>query len=186
MRKDDMKKALDAIASSRRAIRIRTKHPDGTVLAGFILRNARSFLVIQEVTSFELDGIIILPKRWLRGICNGKNERGLNSVLQNVMNVASVSIDSAYGKLDTVAEILAHLKAESIWPAIEVVYKREASIYIGPITTVSEKAFKVYCYDAAGEWEKEYELEYSEIFKIEIDSKYVRHFNEYMKGKRQG
>jgi hypothetical protein len=56
-------------------------------------------------------------------------------------------------------------------------------LFIGPITEVGSEQFSLRCYDAAGRWEKVYELRYDEIFRIEFDSQYCNHFNEYMKAK---
>ena len=37
------------------------------------------------------------------------------------------------------------------------------------------------CYDAASKWEGGYEINYDDVFRIEIDSKYCNYFNDYMK-----
>ena len=80
---------------------------------------------------------------------------------------------------------MTYLKREDIWPAIEVLYKSNMSLYMGPVTDISKTSLKIYCYDVNGNWEKEYELDYRDVFKIEINSRYVRHFNEYMRTKKR-
>ena len=68
---------------------------------------------------------------------------------------------------------------------LEIVFDEgtNSAFYLGPITNVNTKHFSIMCYDAAGKWEKEYQLDYNEVFKIEFDSKYCNHFNSFMKYK---
>ena len=82
-------------------------------------------------------------------------------------------------------EVLAEIKRRGIWPAIEILDKKGtvSIFYIGPITRLLENAFFLKCYDAMGKWEKAYELNYNEIFRIDINSRYCKHFNRYMKAK---
>ncbi len=80
----------------------------------------------------------------------------------------------------SVEQVLNLMMKKHVWPIIETVQKNRSSLYIGPLTKVDGKEFKIYCYDAKGKWEGNYKLQYQNIFKIEINSKYGRHFNEYM------
>lgn len=61
-----------------------------------------------------------------------------------------------------------------------MVSKKSKGFYLGPITSVGEDGFSLYCYDAEGKWEKEYGLEFKGIGKVEFQSKYTENFNGYM------
>lgn len=178
-----MKQKLDNLVKSRSVIKLCTRHPDGTVFYGIVLGNTTLFVVLQELTSFEADGIVVIPKKWITAIHNGKNERCMNEVVQNILSTNGISISNPCEGLKSLRELVGHLQKEDIWPAVEVLYEGKESLYLGPITKVSRRSFSMNCFDAAGEWEKEYELGYNEIFKIEIESRYVKHFSEYMKRK---
>ena len=73
------------------------------------------------------------------------------------------------------------MKRYRIWPAIETIYNSEGAFYIGPITSISNDTFGLYCYDAEGKWEKEYELGFADVIRLEWSSKYCTHFNKYMR-----
>ena len=64
---------------------------------------------------------------------------------------------------------------------METLYNSESSFYIGPIKSITQEGFKLYCYDATGKWEKEYQFGYEEVKRAEWASKYCIHFNSYMK-----
>lgn len=61
-----------------------------------------------------------------------------------------------------------------------MVSKKSKGFYLGPITSVGQNIFSLYCYDAKGKWEKEYGLEYKGIGKVEFQSKYTVNFNNFM------
>jgi hypothetical protein len=166
-------------------ILIRTKPPDATEFQGIVLANTETFVIIQQITDFEANGIVVIAKKWIESVRNGKFEKCANEILRSTVPSESSPRAAPYLGASSWEEIVAALQAADIWPAVEVIYKGEPSFYIGPVTAVSKDSFKLYCYDAAGQWEKEYELDYDEVFKIEIDSKYVKRFNEYMRTKRK-
>ncbi|MGB7208381.1 MAG: hypothetical protein WBD27_06965 [Pyrinomonadaceae bacterium] len=164
-------------------IKIRTKHPDGTDFGGIVLENKRSFVIIQQITSFEPDGIVIIPKTWIKGIRNGKFEKCANEIIRSILTNEGLVASGWHTELNTLEAIMAHLKANNVWPAVEVLYNGDASFYIGPVIDILPNSFKIHSYDASGKWEKKYELEYKEVFKVEINSSYVKNFNEYMQSK---
>lgn len=178
-----LKQDLAALADSHWAIQVRTKHPDGTTIDGVVLDDKKTYIVLQEISSFEPDGVIVLPKKWIKSIRNGKIEKCMNEVLQQQPAIDYGAVGASYRAFDKIEELIMHLHVADIWPAIEVLFNGQASLYMGPVTAVGKRSFTLACFDAAGEWEKEYELEYREIFKIEIDSKYVAHLNAYMRRK---
>ena len=45
----------------------------------------------------------------------------------------------------------------------------------------SKKAFRIMCYDAYGDWEKDYLIDYVELFRVTWGDRYSRHFNAYMR-----
>ena len=59
--------------------------------------------------------------------------------------------------------------------------KIETLFFLGKITRIEIFVFWILHYDANGKWDKEYPIEYSEIFKIEFNDLYARYFNAYMK-----
>jgi hypothetical protein len=180
-----MNKYLDASRARKKLIRIRTKHPDSTKFDGIVLQNAKAFAALLKMDDFEPDGIVVIPKKWLKSIRDGKFEACANEVVRFVGSLKRRDPFKWPSHFHSLPDILAYLKQRDIWPAVEIVYSGGSALYLGPITEVSTRSMRIYSYDGAGEWEKEYEIDFAEIFKIEIESRYTRHFNAYMKEQRK-
>ncbi|MCY2977316.1 MAG: hypothetical protein NTU79_01455 [Planctomycetota bacterium] len=174
---------LEASKASNELIRIVTKHPDGTTLDGIVLSHSRTLVVIREITGFEPDGVIGIPKAWIEKVQKGKREKCASEIikLENTLVDCDDSLD--FAEWNTPKDVIAQLQQCDVWPAVEVISCSRASLYMGPITEVSKSWFKLHCYDACGKWEKVYKIEYHEVFKIEVESKYVKCFNRYMRRK---
>lgn len=163
--------------------RFKTIHPDGDNCDGVVLAVKRSFLVIKEATDFEFDGTIILPKRVVRGYRDSEFEQCYNDVIRSNGQIKNIAIPDWLHKCSSVPEVLDQLKSHDMWPGVETLFDegKGSAFYLGPILETREHSFSINCYDAAGRWEKVYDLKYDEIFRIEFDSKYCNHFNNYMK-----
>jgi hypothetical protein len=142
-----MKQQLDNLIKSHSVIKLGTKHPDGTVFYGIVLDKRRLFVVLQQLTSFEPDGIVVIPKKRIRSIHNGKNERCMNEVVQNIRSINGISISNPCEGLNSLREIVDHLRTEDIWPVVEVLYEGKESLYLGPIMKVSRRSFTMNCFD---------------------------------------
>jgi hypothetical protein len=164
-------------------MRFKTKHPDGDNYDGIVTHIKPGFIVLREEESFELDGVIILPKRFIKGVRDGKFDLCCNEILRRNGALKHLRPIRWLNSCETIPQVIAALMRRDIWPGVEVIFNEgaESALYLGPITRVADDRFFIKCYDAAGRWEKEYELSYGEIFRIEIDSMYSRHFNAYMR-----
>lgn len=167
-------------------IRLRTIHPDGDNLDGVVTGIKRRFIVLREEKDFEFDGVVVLPKKVIRGYRDGRFEQCANRIIRANGEVKKARGPGWLEKCESLQDVLRGLKRRDIWPAVEILSgdksRKESAFYLGPITEVSSKSFVLRCYDAAGQWEKEYDLCVSEIFKVEFDSAYCTHFNRYMRG----
>jgi hypothetical protein len=172
---------LNKSKARNRIIRVRTKHPDESSFDGIVLQNDKSFVALRTFDDFEANGIVVVPKKWLKNIRDGEFEDGTNEVIRFAGTITSRDMPAWPKMFANLTEILSYLKERDIWPAIEIVYDGGSPLYVGPITEVTKKRVRLYCYDAAGKWEKEYDIDVTEIFKIEIESRYTRHFSAYMK-----
>ena len=72
------KKSLD----QKWCLRLRTRHPDGDNFDGVITQIKSRFIVLCEEENFEFDGIIVLPKRFIKGVRDGKYEVCSNEILR--------------------------------------------------------------------------------------------------------
>src|SRR5688572_20951196 len=93
MRKQEYYQAEDVPMSVKRkyekslaetwCMRFKTKHPDGDNYDGIITHIKPSFIVMREEENFQLDGVIILPKRSIKGFRDGKFEQCCNEILRH-------------------------------------------------------------------------------------------------------
>lgn len=168
-------------------LRFKTSNPDGDNYDGVVMLNQRTFIVIQEMRGFEFDGVVLLPKKMIKGYRDAKFESCTNEIVRQNGAIKKLRIPAWLSSCETIPQVLIELMDRGIWPGIEQL-KNENTLtayYLGPITGTGDTGFWLTCYDAAGKWEKEYFLKYQNIFKIEINSKYCKHFNKYMKGQNE-
>lgn len=166
-------------------IRFKTNHPDGDTFDGIVTHIAPNFIIMREEWDFEFNGIVLLQKKNIKGYRDGKYEACFNAILQQNGQMKKLRVPRWLDSCKTIPQVIQNIKQHNIWPIIERLFNegKETDFYIGPITEVSDESFSVYCYDAAGEWESEYKIRYEEIFRVEFDSKYCKHFNSYMRNK---
>jgi hypothetical protein len=167
------------------SIRFETLHPDTDNYDGVITHNKPDFIVLREQEDFEFDGIVILSKQFIKSIRDGKYEKCCNEILRYNGAIKRLRVPKWMSNCETMQKIFNMAKRRNIWLGVEIVFKEgtESAFYIGPIASADEKHFSIKCYDATGKWEKEYQLDYAEVFKIEFASKYCNNFNAFMKSK---
>ena len=146
-----------------------------------MIHNGSSIVLIREFKDLSADGIIGLPKKSLAGIRDGAFELCENEILRRSGEIGSAKPVKWLAEINTVEELLHGLSKRKVWPGIEQVKRRGPALFVGPIFHLEKDACNIYCYDAAGNWEDIYRIEFKNIFKIEFESKYLNHFNEYMR-----
>jgi len=164
-------------------MRFETVHPDGDNYDGVITHIKPEFIILREEESFELDGVILLPKRFIKSIRDGKYDKCCNQIIRANGAMKKLRAPRWLGSCETIPQVISSMMRRKIWPGVEIIFNQgsDSAFYLGPITQVGDEQFFIKSYDAAGKWEKEYQLSYDEIFRIELDSKYCNHFNAFMR-----
>jgi hypothetical protein len=176
-----MKTTLQKSCRQKWAIHINTTHPDKDTYGAIVLTHSKSLVVFQEERAFELDGINILPRTSIESVRDTEVEQCCNLILRENGQMRRLSGAKWIRELKTIRQAIQVLYQRKIWPAIEVVWDDQSALYIGPITAVTNRNFRLLCYDAAGEWEKEYTIAHREVFRIDFWGAYTNHFNAHMK-----
>ena len=164
-------------------MRFKTNHPDGDAYDGIVTHIKPRFIVLHEEKDFAFDGLVVLPKKNIKGFRDGAYERCFNEILRHSGAIKELRRVPWLRNADSIPRLIAALMQRDIWPAIETIddARTDSSFYIGPITGVFADRFTIMHYDATGEWDAEYELEFREVFRIEFGSKYCEQFNAYMR-----
>jgi hypothetical protein len=177
-----MNRILNQSLRARRVVTISTSHPAKVGFCGIVLATPKDLVVLNQVRDFEPDGFVVLPKAWIDDVRSGPFEKTQDEILRDA-GAAEPASASPFAGLEHLDQIADYCHAHDVWPVVEVIYKGRASLYRGPVTDVSVHSFELFCYSAAAEWEKKYELDYEEVFKLEVESRHVRRFNAYMRKK---
>lgn len=186
MNKKTIRKCEKSLARNW-SIRVKTKDQIGDNYDGVILNIKENFIALREERDFEFDGIIILVKKFIKSCRDGKIEKCCNEILK--INGAIQKIDKPewLNDCENIKQVLEKMMERDIWPGVETLFKLnkkvQTAFYLGPITNCDKMSFFLKCYDVAGKWEKVYEINYDEVFRIEFDSKYCNRFNHYMKNR---
>lgn len=175
---DKLKKSI----KEKWCLHLNTSHPDGDKYDGVVVHIGREFVAIMEMRDLEFDGLQIFPKRSLKGCRDGKFERAYNAVLRHNGEIKKLRAPRWLRNKNTIREVLEYCLKKDIWPAVESVDNDEDSFYLGSILTVNKNDFEILTYDAEGEWDEFVNIiPFKEVIRIEIDSKYVDHFNAFMR-----
>ncbi len=173
---------FEKFIASRRLVQLETKHPDGTVFSGIILAEKDDFIALREFTSLEPDGLIVLPRKWIRAVRNSGHEDCVNVVIRHTGAIDRVeSMIPWLASTNTLREVLSYLLKEDIWPAVEIVVRGEGYVYLGKLITLSDRSFDMRCYSSDCDWLESQKFSLRFLFKIEVGSRYTTNFGSYMR-----
>jgi hypothetical protein len=180
-----LKKKFQKSLEQQWRLRFKTNHPDGTTFDGVVTHVKPRFIVMREDNDFRFDGVVILPKRSITGYRDGKYERCANDLMRENGEMAKCVVPAWLDATETLSGVIDELARRDIWPTVETLYQKgtKSAFYIGPITRLAKKRFNLYQYDSAGKWERDYEISYQEVFRIEFDNHYSNAFNDYMRAR---
>ncbi len=176
-----MRNALQKSLDKKWCIHFLTNHPEGDAYDGVVIHLAKSLVVMHEFRDFVADGILVFPRKSVVSVRNGDFEVCENRILKRSGEIKSVKKIDWLKNIHSVKDLLSSLSKRNIWPAIEELKDGKSALYVGPITGIKKNSFMIYCYDAAGNWEDAYDIDYRNVYRIEFNSKYLNYFNEYMR-----
>lgn len=167
------------------ALRFNTRHPDGYKFDGIVTHIQKNFIILRNEGDFVFDGVLVLPKKVIKGYHDSKVDRCHNDILRFSGIIRNVKSPQWLDDCTTLKQILEKIQKKDIWPIIETMYKLgrklKTKFYIGKLTRIEKDTFWIYHYDAAGKWQKEYQIRYDDIFRIEFNDRYSRYFNAFMR-----
>ena len=173
-----LKKSLD----EKWCMRFKTRHPEGDKYDGVVLHLTKEFVVLGAECDFEFDGIHVFRRSAIKGYRDNKFDACCNQILSDNGQSKLFQVPSWLSTFETFHQLASMLAERDIWPAVEAVFADGGSaLYIGPITEIKKNHFFLNCYDSAGKWEKEYRIDFNEVFRFEFGTKYTEHFNNYMR-----
>lgn len=166
-------------------MRWKTNHPDGDCYDGVVLDIKRRFVIIREEVSFGFDGLMVLPKKSLKGYRDGPFEQCTNEILESNGARETLNYPPWMKECDTLFQLFDGLKRRDIWPGVEVLYDdgQDYEFHLGQLTEAGPSEFRLMGCDAKGQWEHESSLSYAQVFRVEINSLYCDRFSEYMRTK---
>lgn len=169
-------------------VKLKTDHPNGDTYDGVVTAIKPHFIVLQHEVDFEFDGLIVFPRSRCSGYRDRAYEKCQNEILRHNGQLRQIQYPAWIETCETLCQVLESIQEREIWPGVETLFRwrgrRQSAFFLGPITKVSHTGFSLNCYDAAGHWEKEYDFDYSKLFRIEFHSRYCNHFNRYMQRKK--
>jgi len=173
------KKSLE----SQWCLELKTAIPDGGSFDGVVTHNRRQFVVVREFRDLAPDGVLVLPKKHIRGYRDGGFERCANAILRESQALENLRPIPWLDHVETLPELFREFVGRDFWPGVEVIFDdgRQSSFYIGPVFEADDAGFALCCYDANGKWEKVYRLEYDKVARVTLGDSYTTKFNRYMR-----
>ena len=163
-------------------LRLETSHPDKYSYDGIVSHIRPDYIVIHNECNFEFDGLVVIRRKSITK-CSDRTYDTHNKVLLHSGQLGKLKTPTWLDDCSTFQDIFAQLKRRRIWPAVEMVEKKDSWFLIGPITHVEEKGSDIRCYDGQGKWEDVYPINYRYLHNITFGDSYSKHFNNYMRSK---
>jgi hypothetical protein len=171
---------LEKSQKKKWAIKLITNLPNGDSYSGVVLHYTKSIIAIREYDDFRSDGLIFFPRKVITEIRDGEFEECENKILRMSGEIKASRKLKWLSNINNLKDLFSYLHTKEIWPAVETFQNSDDAFYLGPITKVTSSSIWLYCYDAAGKWEGEYNIKNKDVIRVEINSHYVDCFNNYM------
>jgi hypothetical protein len=165
-------------------VRFRTNHPDQSDYDGIVTHIRPDYIVVREEYDFELEGIVVFSRKAVVACEERRCGKTFNEVLRHTGQMKDLKIPAWLDECCTFQDILGQLKKRRIWPAVEIVQKKDTWFLVGPITHVEENGSLIRGYSADGKWGRDYPINYRYLHCIRFGDRYTRHFNRYMRDKK--
>jgi hypothetical protein len=178
-------KLLDDSQATGAVVKIVLAAPADVAFDAIVVRNAEDLCAVKLVRDFEEDGFSVIPRRQIQEVRRGQYEQCTDAVMKFVAGARAAPPPTWVAQAETLEDVFSTFQSEDIWPSVEVIYAKRTVVYIGKVVAVSSSAVTLQGYDAAGDWENPAELELDEIAKIDVDSRYLRNFNAYVRSKER-
>lgn len=181
-----MKAKLDESKRKKSPIRLSLNHCEQGDIDGIVLHYNRSLVVLQVEDDFELHGVSFIRRSAIREIRDSEYDACCREILEHNGQLAKLSRARWLKSVCAMRDAVEQIRSRHIWPGVEVGGPDEDTIYyLGPVTSIRRSDFSIFCYDAAGNWEKNYEVAFGDVFLVSIWDRYATHFNAFMKTKKR-
>lgn len=174
---------LEGSMRDKRMVKLTMTCPRGETHLGLVVRLTKSLVIVHEFDDFAYDGIRVCPRKCIASVKATKYEDCCKSILTHCGEIRKARRMHWLDRVEAMPDLMAVLAKRRIWPGIEIrddSDEAESLLYIGPITAAGRSEFSIYCYDADGTWETNYHLRYRDLVAVQLESRYVRIFNDYM------
>src|SRR5438874_10863931 len=110
----------------RWSLRFKTNHPDGDNYDGVVTHVKPGFIALREERDFEFDGLIVLPKRFIKGCRDGRYERCINEILRQDRAITRCRSPRWLDSCDSLPQLINELMRREIWPGVETLFNNES------------------------------------------------------------
>jgi hypothetical protein len=156
-------------------------HPENDHFFGVVTGITEEFFTAQIADDFEFAGTAIVPIARLKAVRFDAGLKCMTRIMQHNGQLQKLKSIAWLSRCQTFAEVVSQLMKRGIWPAVTIVYGKDAWFFIGPLTVAEENGFCIRNYTVSGKWTKPQGLRMQDVTLIEFGSKYGKHFNHYMR-----
>jgi hypothetical protein len=150
-------------------------------LRGILKAAGEEWLLLEyNPVDFVLDGVILINRKYLLKIERTKNDAFIEEVLKakgihNSLNGNDLNLDSTL-------DLFSSLETKQ---AIQIELRDESIIYLGKVTKINDKSFRIKRLTPKGDWLDEISYNYKLIRIIQIGGDYTESLLTYMKLKNK-
>jgi len=180
-----MKKAINNHIKNQDFVKAYLVDEEGskiTHIEGIIFEQTDKLILMNDMTDFNYDGLVIIRKKDLSEIKHTDNERFFKKILdkENITQKIASNKEQANVILSKYKELLVQVMVTKQPVIIECKYANDDRFLVGPITKVADKYIEVKYFNSQGQYDlKEVKVKIKDITVLKIDSPYANTFYKY-------
>jgi hypothetical protein len=90
----NLEKKINKSLEKKWRVRFKTTNPDKDNYDGVVICNKDDFIVLQQEESFEFDGLVIIPKKFIKNVRDGKYEKCCNEILVQNGQLEKITVNN--------------------------------------------------------------------------------------------
>jgi hypothetical protein len=170
---------LNDLILRRKLVSITRENLSPNSQQGFLLSYSPELLLVRYVYDFHLDGLLLVRRKDITAINNGKTNQFQRTLLE-AENLLSARIFQTNHSLDSFSSFLGGLAPNQI-VIIEDETPDASDFYIGKLLSVGKKSIEIHEFTGAGNWKRNSEtIDIARITCCQIETNYIafydRHF----------
>lgn len=171
---------ISKLKKKRFLISIRREKIDNAKIQGFILAYSNELILIQYVSDFRLDGLLVLRLRDITDICSDKTNQFQISILKDEGIYSKIDFEKNYS-INNWHSLFSTMVSEQDIITIEDENTDYPILMIGKLQKVNAESVVIHEFTGAARWlDEASEMFFEDISSLQIGNHYANMYQKYL------